>query len=124
MKKLITLCLVAFTLVFGIQTAEAQEKGKLIDEAAKMEAQELKKVLGLDDQQTTLVHRIIYAQGKRKMDLASKESMISSEEYAEYKSKISSDFKSKMIEVLSQEQFQVYSEYLASKAKNPKLDKH
>ena len=120
MKNLITLCLIAFTLAFGTQTAEAQQKAKMMEEAVQIEVKELIKVLSLDDEQKALVHRILYAKGKREMDLASKTSMISSEEYDQAQAKINTDFKSKMLEVLSQEQFQSYSKYLASKESKPK----
>ena len=117
MKKLITICLIAFAFVLGTQSVEAQEKDKIIQETVKNEVVDLKKVLGLDQNQTALVERILYSKAKRQMELSAQASDLTGDKAAKIQTKIDTDFKAKMMDVLTEEQFQNYSNYMGKKEK-------
>lgn len=113
MKNLLTLCLFAFVFILGTQTIVAQEKYKTIDEKVKIEAQDLQKILGLDKDQTALVARTIFAKEKAYNDLST-DKMLDEKDAVKLKSKVDSNFKSKMMQILTEEQFAKYSTYLAN----------
>jgi len=114
MKKLITLCLFAFAFILGTSSIEAQEKYKTIDEMARIQSQDLQKILSLDDNQTAMVSRTIYAQQKSYIDVDTNKKL-DEKDVAKLKSKIDMNFKSKMMQILSEEQFAAYGDYLSKK---------
>ena len=114
MKKLITLCLFALAMICVTQTAEAQQKEKLMEEQVKVESVELQKLLGLDENQTAMVWRALMVKEKAAME-ASHKGMVTPEEVQKYNDKIDMNFKQMLMEVLTEEQFAKYSEYLADK---------
>ena len=114
MKKLITLCFFALAVIFGIQSAEAQQKEKLMEEQVKIESMELQKLLDLDENQTAMVWRALMVKEKAAMEMAHK-GITSNEDVQKYTDKIEMNFKEKLISVLTEEQFAKYSEYLAEK---------
>ncbi len=114
MKKIIALCLFTFVMLMGTQNTVAQEKYKNLEESSKIESQNLKKVLILDDDQTAMVYRAIYAQKLfYAQNLSNKE--LSVEQSTQIKEKVDMNFKSKMIQILTEEQFAKYSAYLSEK---------
>ena len=119
MKKIITLCLFAFAMVIGTQNITAQEKYKVMDKEVQMEAQDLKKILNLDNEQTALVARTIYVKEKSYADVTSNKTL-DEKETAKMKTKIDMNFKSRMMEILTEDQFAAYSEYLSKKASEKK----
>lgn len=116
MKKIITLCLFAFALVVNIQTANAQDKFKVIEERLKVESQELKKLMNLDDSQTTLVWRTMYAKEKAYFDQINRADLKNSE-IIELKKRIDGNFKSKMMQILTEEQFKTLTVWLSRRPK-------
>ena len=113
MKKLLTLCLFAFVFILGTQTIVAQEKYKTIDEKVKVQSNELKKILGLDDSQTTMVWRVLYSREKVYIEHINGKDL-NNNSVAELKNKADSNFKSQMMKILTEEQFAKYSAYLAN----------
>lgn len=118
MKKLITFCLFAFALLIGTQNTFAQEKYKQLEESAKIEAQDLKKILVLDEDQTAMVFRTIYSKKRFYADKLSEKSL-DPKEAMTLQRQIDMNFKEKMLQILTEEQFAKYSAHLASK-KEPK----
>ena len=119
MKRILTLCLLAFTMVIGMQSMMAQEKYKVMDKEVQMEAQDLKKILNLDNEQTALVARTIYVKEKSYRDVATN-TTLDKKEATDLKTKIDMNFKARMMEILSEEQFATYSDYLAKKTSEKK----
>lgn len=118
MKKRITLCLFAFAMFIGIQNSFAQEKYKTIEETAKIESQDLTKILSLDENQTALVFRAIYSQKRFYADKLTDKNLDPKEAMA-LQNKADLNFKEQMLQILSEEQFAKYSAHLSSK-KNQK----
>lgn len=116
MKKLITLCLFTLAMLIGTQNSIAQEKYKQLEESAKIEAQDLKKILLLDDDQTAMVFRSIYSKNRFYADKLSNKSLDPDEALA-LQNKVDLNFKEQMLQILSEEQFEKYSAHLASKNK-------
>lgn len=114
MKKLITFCIFAFAMLIGTQNTVAQEKYKNLEESAKIESQDLNKVLSLDDNQTAMVFRAIYSQKRFYADKLSDKSLDPKEATA-MQNKIDMNFKEQMLQILTEEQFEKYSAHLASK---------
>jgi hypothetical protein len=112
MKKLITLCLFAFTFILGTPTLVAQEQDKVIDENAKIQSSELQKILGLDDDQTAMVWRAIYSTQKIYIEHVNGKDQ-NDQSVADLKAKADLNFKSQMVKILTEEQFAKYSDYLA-----------
>ncbi|MBT8265444.1 MAG: hypothetical protein KJP20_02780 [Bacteroidia bacterium] len=119
MKKLITMCLFAFGLIIGVQSVEAQEKYKTIDEMARIQSQDLQKILGLNDDQTAMISRTIYAKQKSYLDITTS-TKLDEKEADQLLAKIDMNFKSKMLQILNEEQFQAYGDYLSKLKTNPK----
>ncbi len=116
MKNLLTLCFFAFALLISSQDSFAQEKYKAIDEMVKIETKDLTKILGLDNDQAAMVARTLYAKEKAYVDL-DENTAIDKKQYAETKAKVDMNFKSKMMQILTEEQFTAYSSYLGKKDK-------
>jgi len=112
MKKIITLCLFAFALVINIQTSSAQEKFKVTEERLKVESQELKKLLNLDDAQTSMVWRTMYAKEKAYFDQI-KDADPKNPDVIELKKRIDGDFKTKMLDILDDDQFMALTKWLS-----------
>lgn len=113
MKKILTLCLFALVFVLGSQTIIAQEKYKTLDEKVKIEAQDLQKILGLDKDQTAMIARTIFAKEKAYNDLST-DKMLDEKDAVKLRAKVDSNFKSKMMQILTEEQFAKYSTYLSN----------
>lgn len=116
MKKIITLCLFALALVVNVQTTNAQDKFNVIEERLRMESQELKKLLNLDDTQTALVWRTMYAKEKVYFDRIN-DAEATNSEIIELKKRVDENFKSKMLEILTTEQFKTFTSWLAKQKK-------
>ncbi|MBT8254571.1 MAG: hypothetical protein HKN00_04790 [Flavobacteriaceae bacterium] len=119
MKRIFTIGLFALTLLFGTTTAQAQEKYKVMDEVIKAEAQDLQKILDLDNEQTALVARTIFARAKS-LDDVETNSKMNEKEKTEMKAKIEMNFKSRMTDILDENQFAQYSAYQAKKKSKEK----
>ena len=114
MKRLLTLSLVITAFILGTTTMNAQEKYKVMDERIKVEAYELQKTLGLDDEQTALLARSIYAREKSLSDVQVSEKL-SATDVEKIKEKIEMNFKSRLMDILTEEQFNAFSAYQAKK---------
>ncbi|NNK88157.1 MAG: hypothetical protein HKO90_07720 [Flavobacteriaceae bacterium] len=114
MKRLLTLGLVITAFFLGSTTMNAQEKYKVMDEKIKVEAYELQKTLNLDDEQTALLARSIYAKEKSLSEIQVNDKL-SAADVAKIKSKIEMNFKSRLMDILSEEQFEAFSAYQAKK---------
>ena len=86
-----------------------------------LQSHDLQKVLGLDDNQTVIIERIIYAKKKRLIELEATKSNLTAEEVAKKMTSINNNYKAKMMDVLSEEQFQAMSEYMAQQKGKKKL---
>lgn len=112
MKKFISLCFFALALMLGTQTADAQDKIKMMEEQVKVESQELTKLLGLDENQSAMVWRALMVKEKATMEMAHK-GVSDASKKAQLQDKIDMNFKSMMLDVLSEEQFVQYSKYIS-----------
>ena len=116
MKKIITLCLFAFALFAGTLTVDAQEKFKIIEERIKVESQELQKVLNLDDSQTAMVWRTMLAKERSYFDkIQGKDPK--DPEVMDTKNRIDANFKSKMLQILTDEHFKTLTTWLSKQKK-------
>lgn len=116
MKKLITLCFFAMALLLGTQNGFAQdEKYEPLKEDAKVLAKELKKIMGLDDIQTKVVARALFAKSKGSLDIS--ESGEEVRNPAQNQEKIEANYKTSLLKVLTDEQLVQMSTYLANRIK-------
>ena len=114
MKRLLTLSLFLMAIFLGSTAVNAQEKYKVMDEKIKVEASELQKTLDLDDEQTALLARSIFAKEKSLSEIQVNDKL-SAADVEKIKAKIEMNFKSRLMDILSEEQFQAYGAYLAKK---------
>ncbi len=114
MKKFITLCVLVFLFALGTNGLTAQEKYKQMDEVIKVEAEELQKILNLDKDQTALLARSMFAKEKAYADIATNKKL-DEKEARNLKEKVDMNFKSRLQDILDEEQFATYSAYQAKK---------
>ena len=116
MKKLCTLCLIAFTFLAFSNTAIAQDKYGAIDEDSKRFSTEMQEVLNLDENQTALVWRAFYVKKKNEMEQLGSNA-ISKDEKKRLQQSFDGDFKKRMQEILTDEQFKTYTYWLQKQTK-------
>ena len=114
MKRVLTLSLLITAFLLGSISVNAQEKYKEMDEMIKVEAYELQKTLNLDDEQTVLLARSIFAKRKSLEDINTNRKL-DEKEVAAMTAKVEMNFKSRLTEILSEEQFKAFSAYQAKK---------
>ena len=114
MKNLLTLSVFVVSLLLGTSSVFAQEKYKAMEEQIKIEGQDLKKILDLDDDQTALLTRTMYAKERALADLNASTSMDAKTRMKKIED-VEMNFKSKMMQILSEEQFATFSKYLGKK---------
>ena len=114
MKRVLTLSLLITSFFLGSTTINAQEKYKVMDEMIKVEAYELQKSLNLNDEQTVLLARSIFAKGKSLEDINTNRKL-DEKEVAAMTAKVEMNFKSRLMEILSEEQFKAFSAHQAKK---------
>lgn len=117
MKKVISLCFLTLFLCVGMQSLNAQEKFKQLDERAKIQSQELQKLLGLDENQTAMVWRTLYSNDRMYAENITNKDL-NDPKIAGMKKKIDANFKSKMTQILNDEQFALFREWLKDQQKN------
>lgn len=116
MKKLLTLCFFAIALLLGTQNGFAQdEKYEPLKEDAKVLAKELKKIMGLDDAQTKVVARALFAKSKATLDSAESSDAIRNP--AQNEEKIESNYKRSLLKVLTDDQLVEMENYLSNRVK-------
>jgi hypothetical protein len=107
MKKVITLCLFAFAMFLGTQSATAQSSNIIeVNAKASEKTEALRKVVKFDNDQRDQVYLVLQEYTKAKMSLekankADKESL----------AKVESNLETKMKAILSEEQFERYKSY-------------
>ncbi|MBT8260916.1 MAG: hypothetical protein HKO92_11155 [Flavobacteriaceae bacterium] len=105
MKKIITLCLFVMALFLGTQNSFAQdEKYAPLKEDAKELAMKIQKYVGLDQEQTKVVARAIFAKNKANLDSAEKSTEYANSEEA--KAKIEFNLINSLKKVLDGEQLE------------------
>ncbi|WP_412986445.1 hypothetical protein [Pontimicrobium sp. IMCC45349] len=109
MKKIFTLCLVAFAFVLGTQNIEAQSKTQALEIQTKTIAKDLKKELSLDDSQEALLARAMYAKELAYVEVLDKNSDMKNQATKDALAKIDTKFKRRLMEILSPEQFKKFS---------------
>ena len=114
MKRFFSLCIFALAMTIGVSTVHAQEKFKKLDEEINMEAQELQKTLDLDKDQTALIARSMFAREKALVDISTNKSL-DEKEAAVLTEKVEMNFKSRLQDILDEEQFSAFSAYQAKK---------
>ena len=116
MKKLITLCFFAMALLLGTQNGFAQdEKYEPLKEDAKVLAKELKKIMGLDDSQTKVVARALFAKSKANFDISESNEEVRNP--AQNQERIEANYKTSLLKVLTDEQLDRMNTYLSNRIK-------
>ena len=105
MKKTISLLLLTLSLTFVSSSLFAQDKYGSIDENAKRFSTKIQKLCNLDDNQTALIWRAYYVKKKNEMEQLSSSS-VSKDQKEDLQAQFDGEFKKKMINILSAEQFE------------------
>ena len=105
MKKIITLCLFVLALLLGTQNSFSQDdKYMPLKEDAKELAIKIQKYVGLDEAQTKVVARAIFAKKKAQLDHSENTSEYANSDKA--KAKIDSNVVNSLKKVLNDEQLE------------------
>lgn len=105
MKKIITLCLFAFALILGTQSVTAQNKIE-VNKEASIQAENLRKKLKFNSNQTDLVYNAYKEYGSAHARLANS-NRITKEAVEKLKKRLVG----KMETILDEEQFEKYKVY-------------
>ena len=106
MKKIITLCLFTLALILGTESATAQNKIEVNNEAS-IQTENLRKVIKFDSNQRDLVYEAYKAYGKAHASLVNSKTVTE-----EAVNKLKKGLMNKMESILNEEQFENYKAYI------------